>query len=895
MTGFVGKFTSARFRKCALVFVLGILLPNTFCVHAQEKVQEKEYIPENYLQLGPLEFALPLFHQQKDIQGKAFGTDFLFDYAFFNKECAFDFRPQSGEPFVWQGKETLWQERVSDYQMPLPSVDSTRYAWVLNAFFLKASDYTQATVKVAFSPAFKLYMDGVEVMSQTQPQDTVSPAEKTASLKIEPGYHVFLLKALYTGREKAGSLDISLHSKEASLQCGTGVKENYGLYHYLHATSVYAPQLSANGEYFKLSFNYALPKQKKYASVHRIYRTSDIKAGELPQPCMELEGVSGLAFADKADMYAYMKKSGDRQQIYAGRLGEPAKKIYETTEDLNGFSWDPLGRYMILHVSTSDKAPANGLKHIENPMDQWPYYRTRTALSKLDLASGSRVPLTYGYHSASLMDISQDGRYLLFSTEDAADTVRQYMQQKVYRMNLQTMRTEELYRTYFPGSAVFSPDAGRLLVTGSEQMFADPDTPGVSVPCQDCFIPNDYETNAFIFDIESRKAELITGGFGPSLQSAKWESTGRYIYLYADDHDRVNLYAYRLSDRKFQLIAAQVDVVNGFDVCGNALLYTGSSIDRPFRAYVAKGNASKNDFSLAKEGKNLFCVADPQGEQLEHVGIGEHHDWTFENAQGNTIEAVYYLPPDFDATKKYPCIVYYYSGTTPTPRALSMRYPKSVWASNGYVVLVLQPSGAIGYNRDFSAAHVNNWGITVADEIIAGVKAFCNEHAFVDASRLGCIGASYGGFMTQLLVTRTDLFAAAISHAGISSISSYWGEGYWGYLYGAGANAFSFPWNRRDIFVDQSPLFNADKVHTPLLLLHGTSDVNVPIGESYQMYKALRLLGREVAMVTVAGEDHGIVDYAKRVDWEKTILAWFGKYLKDRPQWWVALYPDRKM
>ncbi|MCM1530799.1 MAG: prolyl oligopeptidase family serine peptidase [Bacteroides sp.] len=855
---------------------------------------ETEYRLENYLQLGPLAFDLPLFHNEADINGKAFGTDLLFDYAFFDKECAFDARPHAGDRFSWQGKTQAWQKRGADFQVSLPLLDSTHYAWVLDGFYLHSPNYAKATLKVAFSPAFKLYMDGVEVMSQPAAQDTAVPQAKTASLKIEPGYHVFVLKALYTGKEQNTALSVGLTSGEPGLRLGAGVEETYGLYHYLHATSVYAPRLSASGKYFKLSFNYAVPKQKKYASVHRIYRTSDLNPQEMIQPVMELEGISGLDFAEKTDQYAYMRKSGNHHRIYAGFLGSPARMVYETTEDLQGFSWDPQGRYMILHVATTGKAPENGLKHMENPMDQWPYYRTRTALSKLDLASGSCVPLTYGYHSASLMDISQDGRYLLFSTEDVADSMRQYMRQNVYRMDLQDMRAELLYQTYFPGSASFSPDAGRLLVTGSEQMFADPHTPGVSVPCEDCFITNDYEVNAFIFDIASKKAELITGGFGPSLQSGKWAAAD-CIYFYADDHDRVNLYAYRLSDKKFRQILAKTDVVNGFDVCDNALLYTGSSIDKPFRAYLAKGSAAKNDFASAKEGKNFWLVADPQGAQLKDVAIGEHHDWTFENAEGRAIEAVYYLPPDFDASKQYPCIVYYYSGTTPTPRALSMRYPKSVWASNGYVVLVLQPSGAIGYDRDFSAAHVNNWGITVADEIITGVRRFCREHAFVDSTKLGCIGASYGGFMTQLLVTRTDLFAAAISHAGISSISSYWGEGYWGYLYGAGANSFSFPWNRKDIFVNQSPLFNADKVHTPLLLLHGTSDVNVPIGESYQMYKALRLLGREVAMVTVAGEDHGIVDYAKRVDWEKTILAWFEKYLKEKPQWWEALYPAKKM
>ena len=82
--------------------------------------------------------------------------------------------------------------------------------------------------------------------------------------------------------------------------------------------------------------------------------------------------------------------------------------------------------------------------------------------------------------------------------------------------------------------------------------------------------------------------------------------------------------------------------------------------------------------------------------------------------------------------------------------------------------------------------------------------------------------------MTMLLTTRTDIFAAAISHAGISSISSYWGVGNWGYAYSAEATADSYPWNAKDLYVDQSPLFNADKVTTPLLLLTGDSDTNVP-------------------------------------------------------------------
>jgi dipeptidyl aminopeptidase/acylaminoacyl peptidase len=163
----------------------------------------------------------------------------------------------------------------------------------------------------------------------------------------------------------------------------------------------------------------------------------------------------------------------------------------------------------------------------------------------------------------------------------------------------------------------------------------------------------------------------------------------------------------------------------------------------------------------------------------------------------------------------------------------------------------------------------------------------------VDSTKIGNIGASYGGFMTQYLLTQTDLFASAVSHAGISNITSYWGEGYWGYTYSAGASAGSYPWNNPQLYVDQSPLFHADKIETPLLLLHGTADTNVPIGESIQMFTALKLLGKPVEFIQVEGENHAIYDYQKRIAWNHTIYAWFDKWLKNDARWWNSMYPEK--
>ena len=275
--------------------------------------------------------------------------------------------------------------------------------------------------------------------------------------------------------------------------------------------------------------------------------------------------------------------------------------------------------------------------------------------------------------------------------------------------------------------------------------------------------------------------------------------------------------------------------------------------------------------------------------------FGQVKDWDYVYKKGTTIDGRYYLPADFDPNKKYPMIVYYSGGTSPVERTFGGRWPFNLYAANGYVVYVMQPSGSTGFGQEFSARHQNNWCKTTADEIIACTKAFLKAHPFVDPKRVGCMGASYGGFTTMYLQTRTDIFACAISHAGISSISSYWGEGYWGYSYSTNASGHSFPWNRKDIYVDQSPLFNADKVNTPILLLHGTADVNVPTGESIQFYTALKLLGKDAELVLIKNADHAVVDYNQRVIWGNTIMAYFAKYLKGEPAWWENMYKDKNL
>lgn len=869
------------------------------------------------------EMPAPAFRNEKNIRGEAFDTPKILALPGVDMEKLAASRPADGAA-LRQGQGGLYWHAVpvetaaqAGSDAPAEADTTGRIAWRYYCTYLTADRFVKAGYALRFAPVYELYIDGKKVLTQGKAQaagDTAKPAEKTYDAAVEPGLHVLIVRALVEpGRAYAfPELTVKAEASEPVLALGLQARERYDLPHYLFGERVGAPKLSHDGRFYAVTYTVAKADRSGYERNLTVGRTDNGQAVAV------YKGISNFAFAPNAPYFGYMQREGKKTRIYAGLSGETAQPVYETADELGGFTWAPDGSYMVVEVVTRPEADKSGLHSLSSPADQWPYFKDRTHLYKLDLRSrlagldadrkAGRFtrkqntenawlePLTYGPLSTSLQDISADGTKLLFSTEEMVDSVRVYMRQSIYLMDLRTRETELLWQTvqFFSGAA-FSPDARKLFVVGSESMFADPAFVNSRQEGDSLYV-NDYNNVPFIFDLDTKQAHFIGRDFTPSIGWFAFAPTGRCVYMIATDGDAVNLYAYRLESGYDKPVFTRVPLKTHYTeqvaMGGDYLLYTGTSASEPVRAYLSKGPLAN-----PQARRSETVLLDPQ-QALADKGVAVNHwfDLKFATPGGDSIHGTLYLPDGLTleelqaGTKQYPCITYYYGGTTPTPKSLDMRYPKQVWASHGYVVLVVQPSGAIGYGREFAARHVNNWGKTVGGEIMAAVQQACERYPFIDAAKIGCIGASYGGFMTQYLISHCDLFAAAVSHAGISSISSYWGEGYWGYIYNAIAAANAFPWNRRDIYVDQSPLFSADKVHTPLLLLHGTSDHNVPIGESWQMYKALRLLGRPVAMVTVEGEDHGIVDLPKRILWEKTILAWFDRYLKGEPAWWNELY-----
>ena len=574
----------------------------------------------------------------------------------------------------------------------------------------------------------------------------------------------------------------------------------------------------------------------------------------------------------------------DGNTLYKVNPATQQRTIFMENAPQGYYTLSPTEDYLIIRNRDEGTKEDPEVFEILEPEDRQPGWRDRSTLSKVDVQTGVTTPLTFGSHAAYLTDISNDGTKLLLNVRRSRLTKRPTDVTDVLIMDANTLQVDTIMRgAEFLGAMSFSPDGKELLVQASAEAFN-----GIGNHVKPGQIPSMYQYILYRYDIATGKVTPLTDKITQSIESYDWSRHDGQIYFSANHRDLVYLYSLDPKTGKITDLGSQEDVVSSYSLAADA----------PVMAYVGQGAQHSNRLHLLNlnpKKRTHTLLEDSNVELLKDVELGDFAEWNYVNQRGDTIYGRYYLPPHFDATKKYPMIVNYYGGCTPTERVFESRYPHNAYASQGYVVYVVQPSGAAGFGQEFAARHVNSWGLMTADDIIEGTKKFCAEHSFVDASKIGCIGASYGGFMTQYLQTVTDIFAAAISHAGISDITSYWGEGYWGYSYSEVASAGKYPWNARDMYTQQSPLFNADKIHTPLLFLHGTADTNVPIGESIQMFTALKLLGRETAFVAVKDQNHHILDYQKRLKWQETIFAWFSKYLKNDASWWEALYPEKDL
>lgn len=263
-------------------------------------------------------------------------------------------------------------------------------------------------------------------------------------------------------------------------------------------------------------------------------------------------------------------------------------------------------------------------------------------------------------------------------------------------------------------------------------------------------------------------------------------------------------------------------------------------------------------------------------------GTAELAEWMSDD--GVELQGVVYKPENYDPSKKYPTMVYFYERLSqqlhtffsPGPGSSSISIP--FYVSRGYVVFTPDIPYEVGYP-----------GESAESAIVPGVLSLIGK-GITDPKRIGMQGHSWGGYQVAHLVTRTNLFAAAEAGAPVSNMFSAYG----GIRWGSGmSRQFQYEktqsriggtiWEKPLQFIENSPVFWADRVKTPLLLLHNDQDGAVPWYQGIEMYMALRRLNKPVWLFNYNGEDHGIGKRQNRKDWAIRMQQFFDHYLMGAP------------
>jgi dipeptidyl aminopeptidase/acylaminoacyl peptidase len=276
-------------------------------------------------------------------------------------------------------------------------------------------------------------------------------------------------------------------------------------------------------------------------------------------------------------------------------------------------------------------------------------------------------------------------------------------------------------------------------------------------------------------------------------------------------------------------------------------------------------------------------LSDANPQQADYSwGEAELVSWT--SNDGTPLQGILYKPDGFDPTRQYPMMVYFYERMSDrlhqyrTPRPGSSSVSFSFYVSRGYLLFVPDIPYEIGYP-----------GESALDAVVPGVLSLLDE-GFVDPDRIGVQGHSWGGYQIAYMITKTNLFAAAEAGAPVSNMTSAYGGIRW---QSGMSRMFQYErtqsriggtlWESTMEYLHNSPVFYADKIHTPLLMLHNDEDGAVPWYQGIEMFVAMRRLQKPVFLLNYNGEAHGLRRDPNRRDWAIRMQQFFDHYLLDAP------------
>ncbi|HEX2912114.1 MAG TPA: S9 family peptidase [Chloroflexia bacterium] len=614
---------------------------------------------------------------------------------------------------------------------------------------------------------------------------------------------------------------------------------------------------------------------------------------------------------------AFLSDRGEdnKKQLFVLELGQPgeARQLTRFRNGANSFAWSGDSRYLAVLTETPDDADkASKYSRPESPEER----REREAKEQeekrvggnpvtfdrvkmradgrrslipgdahvqiwlVDSAAPEAEPrqLTSGPFSVMDPAFSPDGRKLVFSSTRDQQQADFTSISDLWLIEPFGAQQEPLKLTGSKGpahAAVWSPDGTKLSFVGHTH---PKDGSYKELPHVWVLEVNDKgaagEPRCLTTNFDRHCVNLVNSDARASKDvELAWSKDSREIFFAATDGPNVNLFRVPAdgSAEPTALTTGQHQIY-GISAAPQAdqVAYTCASWNSPGDVYIQ---------SLEKGQSEARRLTELNRDWLSELYFAEPETIRVPSADGTVeIEGWLMKPQGFDPSKKYPLLLEIHGGPH-TAYGHSFYQEFQMLAGQGYVVLYTNPRGSVGYGYDFGASIYNDWGHHDYDDIMAAVDYVIGQ-GYIDTSRMGVTGGSYGGYMTNWIIGHTDRFKAALSQRCVSNLVT---------MYTLSDISFGFVesefegdiWSNPRIW-ECSPMAHANKVKTPTLLLHSEADFRCPIEQAEEFFFALKRNGCEVQLVKTPGEDHNLSRSGSpdhRVGRLRRISEWFEKYL----------------
>ncbi len=625
------------------------------------------------------------------------------------------------------------------------------------------------------------------------------------------------------------------------------------------------PQISPDGQW--VAYTVATKDLEEDESETRIWMIPAAGGEAIP---MTGEGYSAgnPRWSPDGEFLSFTASKGDedaKTQVWTlNRLGGEAQQLTDIKQGLSGYEWSPDSKRLLLLIKDpkpeiltedkeDDKKPKpHVIDRLQFKRDYTGYLdRRRTHLYAFTPGDTAAVQITSGDFDDSQAVWSPDSKSIAFTSNRTsnADGNRNSDIWIVSADNTdkgQTLFqvTKNLQEDYAPS---WSPDGKQITYV---TVIAEPKAIW-------------YATNHLaVISSTGGDPRVLTENLDRNISQPKFSTDGKSIWFLLEDSGESQLASISPTGKNLNRMVSGELSVSDYDLVGTFATPLIGRFHVPREVYTYKAGQLKQ---LTQENNELF--AQLQTAEMENI--------QYNSADGTEIEAFITKPLGFNSNMKYPVILWIHGGPT-SQYEFSYRFEPHLYAAKGYVVIQPNPRGSTGYGQKFAQALFADWGGPDYQDVMAGVDYVISQ-GYGDPDRLGVGGWSYGGILTNYVITKSQRFKGAVSGASEANYRANYGHDHYQMWW---EQEFGLPWENAEAWERISPFNQVDKITTPTLWIGGAVDWNVPILNSEQMYQSMKRLGRETQLVVYPGEHHGIRRPTFQKDRYERFVGWFDKYVK---------------